>query len=81
MSVTCTSIVELSPEEVDRVFWKRLNDISEHMFMREGFLWRICGRGDKNEELEERIAPIEDGPYNVAIQALRLKKAILKAAI
>jgi hypothetical protein len=72
--------IDLTPEEVDIIFWKRLIDLTEGMFMRDGFLWK-CGEDQMGHDWEEKIGPIEDGPYNMAIQAIRLKRTILEAAI
>ena len=80
MAINCRLTVELSPEEADRVFWKRLTDLTENMFMRDGFLWK-CGEDQMGHDWEEKIGPIEDEQYKMAVQAIRLKMAIVEAAI
>lgn len=69
-------VIMLDGDTVDKAFWKRLVDLTENMFIREDEVFRVDGA-----ELERKVGHVLDKELDLPVAAIRLKKAILDAAI
>jgi hypothetical protein len=84
MNVSHIASVFLSSDEVDRVFWSRLADLTDKHFIRDGELFRLDEdpRGNIDHSFIGKLSVLDmKEEWSIVLAACRLRQAISEAAI
>ena len=74
--------VNLSPEEVDKVFWKRLEDLSGGMFIKGDDLYVLSDAHPHNGDCDDiRMGSVSNPKFKLEMAAITLKKVLLDTAV
>jgi hypothetical protein len=86
MNVSIHTSYYISADEVDKVFWKRLADLQEGIFIRGDKVYQTLGIHPHNgDDVDEEIGLLKevkkDPRWMIALACLYLRRAIMEAAV
>ena len=76
-----TESVKLSPEEVDKVFYHRLAELTEGYWLKGNEVWQTLDSHGHGSDMDERVGKITDPELMLPVAALKLRQALIDTAV